>query len=115
MSKFTKIFLISILIIIVSFNICYAIDEAELYNTTNVNSSNSSFGNSIIQENTTNSVEIPSFSETTEDITTTTVSGVSSISEVSTVSNILNVALIVVGVLLILLALAILIRLNNKS
>lgn len=98
MSNFKKIFSITVLIILFSFNICFAINENALSTyTTN--------------EITTNTVDS---SETlnNEDTASTIVSSVSSLSDNSTITNILSIALIVVGVLLILLAIAILIRLH---
>lgn len=118
MSSFRKIFFISIMIILIiglSFNICFGIDEnqfltsSDKISNTSTNASSdlatdsltTSNGNS--NETLTRSVEQPS----------TTVSSISSVSNTSTFTNILSIALVVIGILLVLLAIAILLRLHR--
>lgn len=117
MSKLAKICLGVLLIIILSFNLCFAIDEDELYNTSDNNILNSSetendYSTDDYVYNTSPINTYATESATSNSDVSTTVSGISSISDVSTLTNILNIVLIVIGILLILLAIAILIRLH---
>ena len=130
MSVLKKVFLVTIIIVCISFGSCYAIDENQLTSNTNLTTTQSDnrtmpeeltpqIENSIdtnpsidLTEETTSSLESSSFSDS-DSQASTTVSSVSSVSKTSTITNILNIALLVVGVLLIFLAIAILIRLNS--
>ncbi len=116
MSKILKVFLITFLITIFSFNICFAIDEAQLYNSQNVTPTPTQSLSTSSQETTndTSNYSSTSYSPTVEDTSTsTTISGVTEISNNSTITNILSIALMVVGLLLMLLGVAILIRINR--
>ncbi len=141
MSKVIKIIFLFIIILVTSVNICFAIDESELYanNTNNVSSNiantanttndlsanventettNQASENTIVNEQIqSDSVEATDTRSITpvsdEDPSSTTVSGVSSISDGSAFATILDIALIVIGILLVLLAIAILIRLKS--
>ena len=135
MTVLKRIFLVTILIICISFSFCYAIDENQLSQNSNQPSTTTGNSQTLVEENnqsyeTNNaqtdntygeSSENTSVQETTNNASTsrtenqssTIVSNVSSSSKTSTVTNILNIALLVVGILLIFLAIAILIRLNT--
>ena len=97
MTKFKKIFLIAIALIIFSFSTCLAIDESQLLNNTsnNIDSSitnetdNSSYTDSNIDDSAYNSQLASSLVSENEDNLSTRVSSVSSISDNSTITNIL--------------------------
>ena len=140
MAVLKKVFLVTIMIICVSFSFCYAIDENQLSSgnsqqttdgsqqtTTGENTqtpgenaqAENNIGDSVnentLPEETQNQDSMTTSTGTTasESQSSTTVSNVSSESKSSTFSNILNIALLVVGVLLVFLAIAILIKLNS--
>lgn len=133
MSNLRKIFLLTILIIVISFSSCFAIDENQFLSNTDASvdstatqTTSENYGDNSQVENvgqvdatttdsdtSTVSSNPISSSSTVEDQQSTTVSSVSSVRQnSSTISNILNIALIVIGILLILLAIAILLRLH---
>ncbi len=128
MSICKKSLLISILILLFSFNMCFAIDENQFSQTpqsqdnyaNNIDTANNITSNEYNQNTSEDEIvensEIPEPSQSvqaTESQPSTTVSSVTSSTNNSTISNILSIVLIVVGVLLILLAIAILIRLHQ--
>lgn len=121
MSKLIRFFLCIIMISLCFCSVSHAIDEAELYNTTNTtltstndNTLQSGMTTDATFSSSQNTVSTSTYNNLADDsVTSTTVSSVSSVSDASPVSNILSIALIVVGLLLILLAIAILIRLKN--
>ena len=138
MSKIIKILFLFIIMVLIAVNICFAIDESELYsnnansvssNTTNTVNNVSenvvsdetnnqiSENNVVTEQDQSDPVETTNIKSVTpvsdEDYSSTTVSGVSSMSDGSTFATILDIALIVIGILLILLAIAILIRLKS--
>ena len=108
MFRLSKILLFFILILTLSFNLCYGIDE-NITNQTNDTSTPN-----IVSNETTN-IQNESINMAEEDTysTSTTISSATNVSNNSTVTNILIIALIVIGILLILLAIAILIRLGK--
>lgn len=120
--KIINFFLIIIAIVLVFCNVCYSIDEDELYANNTADDSTNSINveenriDSVVSSESVKNVVSPGFAsnaydEDVEETSMTTVSGVTSIQNVSPIVNILNISLIVIGILLILLAIAILIRL----